>query len=583
MHLPRYNTLTALAIGALSVILAPAPAIAAPEEPVAPRTQLDLQRRLLLHFPFQGDTRELVSGSQASSNLATEIDQAPHAAAFLKTGSEMRVSGERAPQLGTDDFTLAMWVRCDEPAISSTGDLISHYDPLTQRGFHLTLKTSTGVTSNQPNYRHLQFGIDDNCGGTWRDCGRPGQSILAFALAVHNGALYAGTCEPGKEDSGRVYRYAGDRSWVNCGAPDSTNSVTSLAVYRGQLFAGTGKYRLAGSSLAESENVNLGGEVFRYAGDEKWISVGKLPNTEAVGGMLVFRDRLYATSLYKPAGFFRFEPDESAWTRLSVPQVFDAATQQAQDQRAVSLHVFDDHIFAGSYDGGHVYRFDGSKWQDFGLLAGNTQTYSFANYNNALYVGTWPSGRVYRLKDIDQWIDVGRLGEELEVMGMLVHNGQLFAGTLPLAKVYARTADSWKEIAQLDSTPDVKYRRAWTMAEHDGELFCSTLPSGHVYAYSQGTQVAWGYSFPNGWHHVAAMRSQGTLILALDGRQIARSKINPKSATNRDVRYNLTNPSELRIGSGIHGTLGGQLSDVRIYGRALSAEELQALALQPPN
>ena len=179
MHLLRYNTLTALAIGALSAILAPS--IAAPEEPVAPRTQLDLQRRLLLHFPFQGDTRELVSGSQASSNLATEIDQSPHAAAFLKTGSEMRVSGERAPQLGTDDFTLAMWVRCDEPAISSTGDLISHYDPLTQRGFHLTLKTSTGVTSNQPNYRHLQFGIDDNCEGTWRDCGRPGQSILAFA------------------------------------------------------------------------------------------------------------------------------------------------------------------------------------------------------------------------------------------------------------------------------------------------------------------------------------------------------------------------------------------------------------------
>lgn len=91
--------------------------------------------------------------------------------------------------------------------------------------------------------------------------------------------------------------------------------------------------------------------------------------------------------------------------------MFDAATQQAQDQRAVSLHVFDDHIFAGSYDGGHVYRFDGSKWQDFGLLAGNTQTYSFANYNNALCVGTWPSGRVYRLKDIDQWIAVGRQGK----------------------------------------------------------------------------------------------------------------------------------------------------------------------------
>ena len=50
-------------------------------------------------------------------------------------------------------------------------------------------------------------------------------------------------------------------------------------------------------------------------------------------------------------------------------------------------------------------------------------------------------------------------------MGMLVHNGRLVAGTLPWAEVYSYEGDQvWKRLARLDHTPDVKYRRAWTMA-----------------------------------------------------------------------------------------------------------------------
>lgn len=580
MPLPSYPTVAASMLGVLHAVLAPT--IAFSQEPNATRSEPNLQAELLLHFPFQGEAGERISGWMPTAKQLIQVDQEPQAAGFWKTGSELRLPAERAPKLGTDDFTLAMWLRCDEATATTTGDLISHYDPQTLRGFHLTLKTSTGVTSNQPNYRHLQFGIDDGCDGTWRDCGRPGESILAFSLAVHDGELYAGTCEPGPTDQGRVYRYAGERDWIDCGAPDQSNSVTSLAVYRGELYAGTGKYRVAGSSLSESENVHLGGEVFRYMGGQRWQSIGKLPNTEAVGGMLVFRDRLYCTSLYKPAGFFRFEPEEVTWTALPVPQLVDAGTQAANDQRVVSLHAFDNHIFASSYDGGHVYRFDGSTWQDFGLLADNTQTYAFANYNNALHVGTWPSGRVHRLKDIHHWLDEGRLGEELEVMGMLVHNGRLFAGTLPLAKVYARSADAWQELVQLDHTPDVKYRRVWTMAEHAGELFCSTLPSGHVHAYAQGTQVAWGYPFPVGWRHVAASRTQGLLSLIVDGKLIAQTEVRRKSSLAADGSYNLTNAGDMRIGSGVNGSLGGQLSDVRIYRRALSSEEIQTLASKPP-
>lgn len=486
------------------------------------------------------------------------------------------VPADKAPRLGTGDFTWSLWARSDEVADRQPGDLLSQYDAKRRRGFHLTLKSNPGATTNQANWRHLQFGVDDDRTGEWRDCGRPGKALLAFALAVHEGVLYAGTCEPGKDESGRVYRYDGDDRWVDCGAPDKSNSVTSLAVYHGKLYAGTGKYRLAGSALVESENVTLGGRIFRYDGDSRWTDCGQLPQTEAVGGLVVFRDRLYASSLYKPAGFFRYE-DETRWTSLPTPEGLDRATSTTVPKRVEALTVFEGYLYASSYDGGNVHRFDGQKWIDCGQLGDNTQTYSFAQYEGRLYVGTWPSGRVYRFEDVAKWTDVGRLGEEREVMGMLVHNGRLIAGTLPLAEVYSyEGGEQWKRLARLDHTPDVTYRRAWTMAEHDGQVFCSTLPSGKIFKFSAGRQAQYGRSLSSDWHHVAAMRAGGELRLFVDGRLVAENKAGGGES------YPLNTDAPLRIGAGKNGGWTGSLSDVRAYDRALSSDEIQTLAKQRP-
>src|SRR5690606_32200474 len=112
-------------------------------------------------------------------------------------------------------------------------------DPETRRGFFLTIKTSAGVTFSQANRRHLQFGIDDDKESDWESAGKPGEgSILAFALASFEGHLYAGTCEPGADESGRVYRFGGGTEWIDCGAPDASNAVTALAVFDGHLYAG---------------------------------------------------------------------------------------------------------------------------------------------------------------------------------------------------------------------------------------------------------------------------------------------------------------------------------------------------------
>lgn len=499
----------------------------------------------------------------------------PAAPSWPQVNQPLDVPSSQAPRLGQTDFSISVWARADE-ADRVTGDLVSQYDPQKKRGFHLTLKSNPGATTSVANWRHLQFGIDDNKPGTWRDCGRPGKALLAFAMVAHEGALYAGTCEPGSGDKGHVYRYEGGERWADCGSPDGSNAVTALAVHEGSLYAGTGKYRVAGSQLPESENKQLGGRVFRYEGGTQWVDCGQLPDTEAIGGLVVFQGRLHASSLYKPAGLFRHEGG-TQWTRLPDAMGPDLRTGEIGPRRAVSLTVHDGFLYGGSYDGGRVYRFDGKTWIDGGAVGDNTQTYAFTSYGGRLHVATWPSGRVFRFEDLGRWTDIGRLGEELEVMGMMVHNGRLIGGTLPLAQVYAYDgAGKWSLWQRLDLTPEVKYRRAWAMAEHGGEVFCSTLPSGRIYAARHGRQVSWDHPLPQGWHHIAAVKTSNRLTLYVDGKQVSES-------TGFDAStWDLNTDAPLRLGTGMNGPFNGQLAALQIHARALSAEEIRALATQRP-
>ncbi len=504
------------------------------------------------------------AGTGPSTSLKT-------AASFDGQNAVLEVPAHEQLQLGKNDFSVSVWVYADSEFDDVPGDIISQYDATTHRGFHLGLKTNAGVTFSQANARHLQFGIDQNRPAeSWKDCGAPGGALLAFALCEFDGNLYAGTCEPGPADAGHVYRFAGDDNWIDCGAPDRSNSVTSLAVFDGHLYAGTGKYRVAGSSLPESENDTPGGGIFRFDGESKWIACGHLGDSAAVGGMVVYRNRLYASSLYRPAGFFQYDGD-ATWKNVGSPQRPDDLPGDTTHMRAEALTVYNGWLYASSYDSGRVFRFDGESWFDCGQLADNTQTYAFATLAGRLYVGTWPSGRVYRFEQPHQWTDVGRLGEELEVMGMLVHNGRLIGGTLPLAEIYEfDNISSWTRLTQLDHTPEVKYRRAWTMAEHDGRLFCSTLPSGKVYAWQAGKVAMAGNAFPPGWHHVAAVRSDAGLKLFIDGTQVGTQS--EFDATD----FDLSNNQPLRIGFGPNDFFKGKLSDVKLYGRALSDSEIQS-------
>lgn len=524
---------------------------------------------LVGHWTLAGDAQD--HSPQANHGEVHKVDlqaagptgQAGTAAAFDGRQSHIEVPHSESLKLGQKEFTIALKIHTEEELDDALGDLLSKYDPQSRRGFNFSIQNNAGVTSSQANYRHLHFGIDNGSdAGAWTDHGRLGNAIMIFGMAVYQGQLFAGTCEAGEQQSGRVFRFDGQK-WTDCGSPDPCNAVSSLAVYQGKLYVGVSKYRLAGSALGESENPHLGGKVFRYDEDGQWLNCGSLPDTEAINGMVVYRGQLYAGSLYAPAGFYRYDGG-TRWTSCGTPD----------GKRVESLTVYNGDIFASGYDQGAVYRFDGQQWEHQGDLQGATQTYGFATHRGQLYVSEWPNASVFRWGGDKQWLFAGRLGDELEAMPLMVYNGKMYGGTLPLAEVYRFDEPQWTQVARLDLTPDVRYRRTWTMAVFQGRLFAGTLPSGHVHSVEIGRNVTYDHALPSGWVHLAAVRDTTQLKLYVNGKLVA------SSATFDSGEYDIANERPLEIGAGASDYFNGKMSDVRLYQRALAAGEIEQLAAE---
>lgn len=510
---------------------------------------------LIGHWKLVSDAAD--SSGNGLGGQARGVTFADGAARFDGRSSVIEIPAAGRLRLGTRDFTISAQIHTAADLEGPAGGIASQYDPAERRGFNFSIK-SNPVVFSQSNVRNLHFGIDQARTGEWTDCGRPGNNIYVMALAVFNGGLYAGTCEPGKDDAGRVYRWAGGSKWEDCGSPDTSNSISVLAEFDGHLYAGSARYNLGGSSLPSSPNERPGGRVYRYEGGTKWTPCGKLGESAAVSGMAVFQGKLHASSLYAPAGTFRYEGGER-WVPAGTPD----------GRRVEAMAVFDGALWGTGYDKGEIHRYDGRKWSIVGSLPETTQTYGFAVYEGKLYVSTWPSASAYRYDGDHQWTHCGKLGGEMEVMGMAVYNGKMYAGTLPLAEVYRyESGKTWTRTGQLDRTPDVRYRRAWSMAVYRGKLFCGTLPSGHVYSFEAGKSVTHDRRIEPGWRHVAAVRAGNRLRLYVDGKMVSESEAFEARG------YDLSNSRPLRIGFGENGHFQGMIRDVRLYGRALGVRDL---------
>lgn len=525
---------------------------------------------LVAHWPLSTDAENKTAASLQNTTRGVVFEavaaggQTRQSARFNGRDSVIETIKAESLQLGAEPFSIAMWVNTSESLGDSVGDLLSQFDYDSRTGFHLGVYSHGGVTNSQPNSRQLHFGIDaGQIEPTFIDHGRLGEAVYVFSLCVHHGQLYASTCSAGKDQAGHVYRFEGEDRWTDLGSPDKANAISAMTSFNGQLYIASSKYRLAGSSLSESENLNLGGSIFRLSPNDQWENCGNVsPETEAIASLIVYRGELYASSLYRPAGFFKYGGGTS-WTACATPD----------GKRVEAMTLFNDAIYATCYDEGSVFRFDGKSWETVGKIPGATQTYGFGVHRGELYVSEWPQAHVFKYRGDNDWQDAGKLGEELEAMPLLVYNGKMYGGTLPLAEVYRYdNHQTWTKIGRVDLTQDVKYRRAWSMAVYQGRLFVGTLPSGRVLSIATGRNVTHDHEFGAGWHHVAAIRDVDRLRLYVDGKSVG------ESAQFGRTDFNLTNTSPLRIGFGAQDYLEGCLSDVRIYRGALSAEEVATLA-----
>jgi hypothetical protein len=162
-------------------------------------------------------------------------------------------------------------------------------------------------------------------------------------------------------------------------------------------------------------------------------------------------------------------------------------------------------------------------------------------------------------------------------MPLVVYNGKMYGGTLPLAEIYRYDGDeNWTRFGRVDNTPDVKYRRAWSMAVFQGRLFVGTLPSGRVLSIESGKNVTYDRPLASGWHHLCAVRSDSVLKLYIDGTLVG------ESSQFDAEQYDLSNQNEIEIGFGAQDYFRGRIANVKIYRGELPPDQIREQAAQKP-
>jgi len=494
-----------------------------------------------------------------------------------------------APELATDQCTVSAWVNPAAAPTTVLGDVVAWFDPAHRHGFTLGLEHGSPCGSHG-NDRTAWFGVDAGSQPILTDHGRPGEgSVMVCSLAAFEGALYAATWEDGPSPRGHVYRLV-DGGWEDCGSPWDANAVTRLAVHDGRLYAGVSRLRGGGSGLEDSRNQVPGGRVLRYEGGQAWADMGALDGADSIAGLVPYAGALYAIPMYTE-GLFRFDAP-GAWRSCGSPgrrllalglhagSLYGAGNDHAHVDSAIAMTKAGVVVPAReATGGGGIFRYDGdARWTSLGLQPDTTQIYSIETYGGRMYIGTWPTGLVFRGAGVGdaattRWEPVGRLGDDTEVMNLQAYNGMLYGGTLPGARVYRYEGDEdWRVVATVDDTPDVLYRRAASMVLFGGELCVGTLPSAHVHSMRVGAVASNDRSLAAGWRHLAGVRDGRRVTLYVDGVAVA-------SAAG-DIEGSLVpRPgTPMVLGGGPRADLEGELADVRLWDQALGPDVVARLA-----
>jgi hypothetical protein len=309
-------------------------------------------------------------------------------------------------------------------------------------------------------------------------------------------------------------------------------------------------------------------------------------------GIASYRGQLYTAGDDRSGGLFKLFAYEGG-TRWRVAAEF--APHTPQDLFPHAMGVYNGKLYIGTSS---IYAWDGSTLEYVGTPLGCTQVHSLEVYEGQLNTGTWPEGKVFRYLGGQEWQDCGRLGDSIEVNALAVHNGKLYAGSIPRAEVYRyEGGQEWTRMARFYSPEgwvpaDVtgpapegyeEWTRVTSLTTYAGKLFAgigsctgSVLDApldvrGEVYALEAGQCVSYDGDLGSRARHVAAIRSGDCLALYVDGELAA------SSTAEGGLALDVASDEPLLIGRGGVGPFNGEIREVRVYGRALTADEVREL------
>lgn len=580
--------------GAMSLAVSPAMVLMCTLCLSATARSADLEAGLVGYWKLQGDCRDYSGLGNHGVNHGVDLKDGRF------NGRDAYIEAPDHPSLhfGAGDFSIAVRIHTEEHVHDILGDLCDKYDPDARRGIVLSLHSSAGGYQSQGDDRRVLFGIDNAKTSPWQDCGRPSptSNYVSNSLTVFRGKLYAATIDA-KDDAGRrrVYRYEGGDRWTDCGqvGEGTATGVMPLIVHGGELYAVTTTYDWTRVQTGDYDP----GRVYRYAGDTTWIDCGQPSDNRTLNCAASFQGKLYVGGGV---------PHWAVYVQQDGQWLESYAFPQSGPRKCFphTMCCYNDRLYVGWPS---VYAFDGQIWTYEGVPSApeeTLQTHSLAVHQGQLIAGTWPLAKVSRRVGEGQWREFGRVGEDgTEVNSLVVYNGKLYAGSIPRAEVCRYDGgDRWTSLARFYSPPGwtpvppapnggqptrqevAEWSRVTSLTIHAGRLFASIgsctssiqdAPAdvrGRVFSFEAGKCVSYEQDLGPGWKHVAAVRQGGVLKLYIDGR------LEAESTPFEPSEYDLTNDRPLKIGFGQTDYFRGQMSEFRVYNRALTGEEVQSLA-----
>lgn len=551
---------------------------------------------VMAHWPLNGNTHDIAGGHAGTAYEIRFVEgpsQSSGAARFGGGRSRIEVPAAPGLMLGGSDFSISAWIRCPAAMSGNFGEIMGKFHGPSRCGFTLHVAGSSPGYNAMCDTRHVHFGIDDAYLSPWLDCGKPWESNgLVTDLVVYEGDLYAGISDASDpRDAARVFKWKGGVEWEDCGrlGDDPGHlSVMSMLAHNGRLYAGTGVWDW-GRAEQKDENFTAAlSRVFVYEGGRKWRDLGRVGEGVRVLSLASFGGALYA-GLDRAGGGHVYRLDGERW--------IDCGSLNGDNVE--NLMPMDGVLYGATH--GVIYRMQGPKsWRLIGDHPHSIiQIHSMRAYGGRLYIGTWPQGYVLRHEGNTDWSVVGRLGlpsgtgmrDINEINDLTVHNGKLYAGVLPKSQVYRFEEDGhWTLIDNLATRPDwaqnniTTWGRVTCMASFQGRLFAGTGVcqarsidcdsdgnQGRVLSCQAGVMASYERDIGSDWTHVAAVRKREEICLYINGLLAARAKLPDRRS------FDLCNPEPLLIGNGPQGPFAGELSDIRLYDRALSEPEIGAL------